>query len=364
MSKELTSTPSAMEGQGAYNRHAKLPAGGAALALPLLEKAIQNLKLDLDDRPVIIADYGSSQGKNSLAPMHFAIRNLRSRIGEDRPIVVFHIDQPANDFNSLFDVLATDPERYELLDPNVFPGAIGRSFYEQVLPSNSVHLGWSSYAAVWLSRIPTLIPGHFVSLPSAGAARAEFERQGAQDWERFLSLRSSELLPGGRLVVVLPGVAENGLSGFEAIMDLANTVLAEMTEEGAITPEERARMVLGTYPRRKADLVAPFARNGRFQGLTVEAVDESVLTDPAWTDYERDSDSQALAAKQALFFRSVFMPSLASALTRVRAGDAEALRVFGDRLEDGMKRRLAKQPAAMHSFVQTIVLAKQDEIIS
>jgi hypothetical protein len=84
-----------------------------------------------------------------------------------------------------------------------------------------------------------------------------------------------------------------------------------------------------------------------------------VLTDSAWTDYERDGDSKALAAKHALFFRSVFMPSLASALTRVRTGDAEALTAFGDRLEDGLKRRLAKKPAAMHSFVHTIVLVKQ-----
>lgn len=359
MSENLTSTSSVMEGGGAYNKYVKLPAGGAALALPLLEKAIQNLKLDLDGRPVIIADYGSSQGKNSLAPVHFAIRNLRSRIGENRPIVVFHIDQPTNDFNSLFEVLANDPDRYVLQEPHAFPCAIGRSFYENVLPPESVHLGWSSYAAVWLSRIPTLIPGHFISLCSAGATHAEFERQGAQDWESFLSLRAGELLPGGRLVVVLPGIAENGLSGFEGIVNHANEVLAEMAEEGAITAAERARMVSGSHPRRKADLLAPFAQNGRFLDLTVEAVDESVLTDSAWTDYERDGDSKALAAKHAPFFRSVFMPSLASALTRVRIGDAEALTAFGDRLEDGLKRRLAKQPAAMHSFVHTIVLAKQ-----
>jgi hypothetical protein len=86
MSDKLISTSSVMEGKGAYNKHVKLPAGGAALALPLLEKAIQNLKLDLGGRSVVIADYGSSQGKNSLAPVQFAIRNLRSRMGENRPI--------------------------------------------------------------------------------------------------------------------------------------------------------------------------------------------------------------------------------------------------------------------------------------
>ena len=58
-----------------------------------------------------------------------------------------------------------------------------------------MHLGWSSYAAVWLSRVPALIPGHFISIRSTGAVRAEFERQAAQDWEAFLTLRARELRP-------------------------------------------------------------------------------------------------------------------------------------------------------------------------
>ena len=40
------------------------------------------------------------------------------------------------------------------------------------------------------------------------------------------------------------------------------------------------------------------------------------------------------------------------------AADAAAYRAFADRLEDGLKRRLASQPAGLHSFVQTVVLAK------
>jgi hypothetical protein len=359
MPNEPTSSRGVMEGKGAYNKYAKLPAGGAALALPLLERAASNVALATDDRPVVIADYGSSQGKNSLVPMRVALRVLRDRLGPDRPISVFHIDQPSNDFNTLFEVLNDDPDRYALSEPNVYPGAIGRSFYENVVPPGSVHLGWCSYAAVWLSRIPTLIPDHFISLRSTDAVRAEFARQGAHDWEAFLSLRATELSDGGRLVIVLPALADDGLSGFENIMDQANAVLAEMVSDGAITAEERARMALGAYPRRKSSLLAPFAHDGHFQHLTVEEFETSVLLDAAWNDFERDRNKEALAAKHALFFRSVFMPSLASALTSVRAGDADALGNFGDRLEAGLKRNVASQPRAMHSFVQVIVLAKR-----
>jgi hypothetical protein len=62
--------------------------------------------------------------------------------------MVYHVDQPSNDFNSLFELLDTNPDRYSFDDPCVYPSAIGRSFYENVLPPNSVHIGWSSYAAV------------------------------------------------------------------------------------------------------------------------------------------------------------------------------------------------------------------------
>lgn len=352
------------EGNGAYNRHSALPAGGAALALPLLEKAVQSLELDAGEQPIVIADYGSSQGKNSLLPVRSAIRVLRRRIGTHRAISVFHVDLPANDFSTLFAVLSADPDRYVLDEPDVFPAAIGRSFYGSVLPPRSVHLGWSSYAAQWLSRVPTVIPGHFFPAHSTGEPRSAFERQAAEDWEAFLSLRSRELRPGGRLLVVLPGLADNGSTGFNHLVDETNAALEEMVADTLITAEERSKMTLTVYPRRKRDLLAPFAKNGRFEELTAEVCEMSQQPDSAWVEFERDGDTAALIAKHVLFARSILVPSLASALTQVRASNTEAIGVFGDQLEQRLKRRLANRPAATHSFVQTIVLAKDGGDIS
>src|SRR5215467_13645511 len=197
MSDQSRRSHGVMEGDGAYNKHARLQADGIALALGVLEKAISNVELDVLNGPVVIADYGSSQGKNSLPPLEAAITGLRKRIGADRAIFVFHIDQPQNDFNSLFQVLACDASSYLVNHPGVYSAAVGRSFYENVLPRGSVHLGWSSYAAMWISRLPAVIPGHFIPICSRGAVREAFDRQAAQDWARFLSLRAKELRPGG-----------------------------------------------------------------------------------------------------------------------------------------------------------------------
>ena len=81
------------------------------------------------DRPIVIADYGSCEGKNSLAPMRAAIAVLRARAGQRRPIFVYHTDLPANDFSTMFEMLESDPDSYVRGERNVFPSAIGRLFY-------------------------------------------------------------------------------------------------------------------------------------------------------------------------------------------------------------------------------------------
>ena len=351
---QAIATHGVMEGGGSYNLYAKVPAGGAQLALPFLEEAARDLALEAEDRPLVIADYGSAQGKNSLAPMRAAIKALRARVGLTRPILVVHIDQAANDFNTLFGVLHNDPERYSIDDANVFPSAIGRSFYESIFPREYVHLGWSSYAAVWLSRIPAQIPGHFVALASTGEVRAAFDRQGAEDWKSFLSLRADELKAGGRLVVVLPGLNDEGVAGFEPLFALANEVLAEMVSQGSISPEESARMVLGAYLRSRSQLLAPFNMDSEYCGLTVKRCELFELPDAAWADYECDGNKEMLVRRHSGFFRAVFVPSLATALENI-----EKSQRFADELEQRLARRLAERPTPYHSFTQTIVLAKR-----
>src|SRR5262249_37891800 len=64
-----------------------------------------------------------------------------------------------------------------------------------------------------------------------------------------------------------------------------------------------------------------------------------------------------LATKHALFFRSTFAPSLATALARSRG--VEAARVFTDRLGGGLRCRLVNHPAPLRPLAGVIVLAKQ-----
>jgi hypothetical protein len=359
MSSASTLLCGVTEARGSYNRHAATQAAGGALALPLLEKAVQALTLESDEGPIVIADYGSSQGRNSLAPIRTAIAAFRRRAHAHRPICVVHVDVVENDFSTLFDVLDTAPENYISDDPDVFPSAIGRSFYRPVLPPGHVHLGWSSYAAVWLSRAPTRIPDHFWIPSSTGAVRHAFERQAADDWEAFLRLRARELRVGGRLVVTLPSPPDDGISQIHQGMNHANGLVEEMVSAGELTAEERARMLLLSYPRRKSELLAPFAGTGRFGNLILEQCEVFPVPDAAWDEYERERDREKLATNYTRFFRATFMPSLASALAPDRG--AEGRQRFIDRLAEGLKQRLTPEPAPLRLRAQTIVLAKEAE---
>lgn len=340
-----------MEGGGAYNRHATLQAAGNTLALLHAQEAARRVDIDSGDEPIIIADYGSSQGKNSLAPMRTVIETLRSRTGTDRAFVVNHVDLPVNDFNALFRTLDSDPGSYTRGAPNVYACGVGRSFFQSVLPPGSVHFGWSAYAAQWLSCIPDVPVDHLWFARLNDPARSIFQQQAAQDWERFLALRAIELRPGGRLVIVCPGVGT-----CEAIGDHADAVIADMVREGAISAQERSRMVPACWLRLKQDYLAPFQRDGRFLNLTVEHCESMPQADPVWEQYQRDGHAETLAIKHAAFFRATFLPSLAAVLAG--ADDPEVRAIFADRLERGLMERLVREPTSTSAGVDTIVIAK------
>jgi hypothetical protein len=287
--------------------------------------------------------------------MRAAIGVLRSRLTANHPICVIHIDQAANDFATLLDLLDNDPTSYLDGQPEVFPSIVGRSFYRQVVPAETVHLGWSSFAAVWLSRVPALVAGHISVYFGNSAERAAFERQAAEDWATFITLRAREIRGGGQLVIVLPARKQDGAIGIAHLFDYANAELSEMVADGSITSEERARMVLSNYARTDAEIRTPFERDSRFR---IELCTIDTIPDAAWADYQVTGDGNKLAKRHARFFRATFIPTLATAL---HDRGAVARQMFADRLEIALTSRLSISPTALEIPIATIVLRRLSE---
>jgi SAM dependent carboxyl methyltransferase len=347
-----------MEGHGVYNRSSQVQAAGLSPAVPLLEHAARMVRLASAPDPIVIADYGSSEGHNSFGPLMVAIGTVRERIGPERAISVIHTDLPANDFTALFQALNTDPNSYLLNDPAVFPLAVGRSFYEQILPPESVTLGWSSWAVQWLSQAPVPIPDQVqVAYSRDPVARAAFSQQAAEDWRKFLIHRGQELRVGGRLVVVTMAVDQEGNFGYRSLLEAMYATLMDMVEKGFVRAEEVRQMVIPTVGRSQADLAAPFAESGCYAGLSIEEMEVFRSEDRIWAEFEGHRDAHAFGARWAAFSRASVFQTLAAGLKGGR--DDPRAAEFIDRLEAGLARRLEAAPEPMLIPLGKMLLVKQ-----
>lgn len=350
--------PVVMEGHGAYNRHSQVQASGSSPAVPLLERAAASVAIPPLPQVLVIADYGSSQGHNSLAPLQAAIKVLRRRVWRERAISVVHTDLPENDFTMLFRTLATSPESYLKTDAACFASAIGRSFYEQILPPQSVTLGWSSWAVQWLSRAPTRIPDQVqVAYSKDEAARAAFFQQAAEDWRTFLRMRERELCPGGRLVVLTMACDDEGNFGYRGVLDAMYGALIGLVDCGSLREEELHHMAIPTVGRSRRDLLAPFDKDGRFGELRVEEVEVFTSEDHIWRDFEQYGDAQRFGAQWAAFSRASVFPTLAGGIDGGGSGPRAA--EFFDRLEREIAARLAEKPEPMLIPLGRVLIAKE-----
>jgi hypothetical protein len=157
-----------------------------------IQKAVEEHKATFSPTETsFIVDYGCSHGRNSLVAIQAIIESVRQKYGStalNQICAVFN-DLSTNDWSTLFQTTARLP---------VSNLASGKSFYEQILPSNTVQFGYTSTAIHWLSKKPCNLHQHCFAL--AGQSTAEemkmWEAQAAEDYKLFLQHRSNELKRG------------------------------------------------------------------------------------------------------------------------------------------------------------------------
>lgn len=341
-----------------YTANSRLQAAGLRPAIAIFEKAASVVPLPTPPQPIVIADYGAATAHNSLLPIGAAIAVLRKRTRPEHSILVAHTDVPDNDFTAMFRTLSDDPDSYLRKDAATFASAVGRSFYSQIVPSNSVNLGWSSWAIQWLSRVPAPIPDHVqVGYCSDEGVRAAYAKQAAHDWHEFVAFRGRELCPGGRLVVLTMAVGDDGEFGYRALFRDMLAELGELVAQGLITEDEVHRMCIPTVSRRAADFHTPFAPKGRFERMEIEHLEVFDAEDRFWTQYQVDHDATAFGTQWAAFARASVFPTMAAALDGGHADPRSAQ--FMNRLEAGVAARMAAGPEEMQIPLAQLVLWKR-----
>jgi hypothetical protein len=342
-----------------YTEATRLRAAGLAHAIAAFERAADQVTLPKAPQPIVIADYGAANGHNSLKPLSAAIGVLRRRTRHDHAILVAHTDVPRNDFAALFETVATDPESYLHSDTATFTSAVGRSFYDQIVPSKTVNLGWTSWATHWLSRTPCEVHDHVhVSRSRDDGVQSAYADQAALDWHNFVAFRGRELAPEGRLVVLTLAADVDDTAGFAPLLDAIVEVLGDQVRDGLLHSDALRRMTIPTFPRAEKDFRAPFAPKGRFEGLMIEHLEMFNAEDRFWARYQLDRDAEAFGAQWAAFARFALFPSLVAALD-VGTQDERAA-TFVEQLERGVAERLSSAPQPMRIPQALVVLVKRD----
>ena len=349
--------PEPME-SASYTASSRLKAAGLLGAIKLFEEAAQAVPLPKPPQPIVIADYGASTGHNSLLPIGAAIAVVRKRTRPEHSVLVAHTDVAENDFTVLFQTAADDPDSYLKTDAASFASAIGRSFYTQILPSNSVNLGWSSWAIQWLSRIPAPVPDHLqVAYSTDDEIKETYAKLAAHDWHEFVAFRGRELCPGGRLVVLTMATGDDGEFGYRPLFRSMVAELADLVAQELLTEDEVHRMCIPTVSRRAADFLSPFAPKGRFEGLEIEHLEVFDAEDRFWTQYQVDHEAKAFGVQWAAFARASVFPTMTAALEGGRADPRSA--EFMNRLEAGVAARMAAEPEEMQIPLAQLVLWKR-----
>jgi len=201
-----------MVGRGFYNLHSAPQWAAIDYVLPRLEDALASMTLPPTPNTITLADFGCSEGKNSIAAMQRLLPVLRRRT--TRPLATVHSDLATNDFSELFVNLRPDGRSAFPID-NVYSGAVAGSMYDQLLPPASICVATTFNAIGYFSRRPLeRLPGFI--LPNGPSPkrntgtvskeeRAVFAQQAADDVSAFLRARAVELVPGGKLLLEVFG---------------------------------------------------------------------------------------------------------------------------------------------------------------
>ena len=265
-------------------------------ATPLVCAAIDAMELPPDR--FSFCDMGCADGGTSVEMIGAAIETIRKR-APHLPVLVVHADQPLNDYNALMDVVHDLTEVASFLPrfEGVYPLASATTFFRQILPPASLHLGFSANAMHWLSTKPGNISNHLQPVGAEGAELEAYREQARRDWETLLRHRAAELVPGGHLVLAPFSHDEQGqyLGNTVGVnlFDNLNGIWQRFVDEGVITAEEYLHMNHVQYYKTVEEWREPFDDAGGpvwRSGLRLRSIENRVVPCPFAARFKQHRD--------------------------------------------------------------------------
>ncbi|KAL4387231.1 hypothetical protein GQ457_09G025250 [Hibiscus cannabinus] len=178
---------------------------------PIIEESVTDTFRKLVPSCMKVADLGCSSGSNTFHIISLVIDTLDGLCKQEQlklpELQVFLNDLPQNDFNSVFKSVPDFIARLkkEKGDMGCYVGGVAGSFYDRLFPSGSLHFVNSSTAIHWLSKVPVGLENKgniYMARSSHPDVFEAYAKQFQKDFTNFLSSRSTEIIPQGRMGVV------------------------------------------------------------------------------------------------------------------------------------------------------------------
>ncbi|XP_047940321.1 loganic acid O-methyltransferase-like isoform X2 [Salvia hispanica] len=264
------------DGIYSYQKNSTLQRDGFEAAKKVIISAITN-NLDIEkiliqpSKTIAIADLGCSVGPNTFFAMQTIIQTLQHKHHHFQ-FQVFFNDQTSNDFNTLFASLP-HPRPY-------FAAAVPGSFYGRLFPSSSLHIAFSSSSLHWLSRVPPPLqlrdspawnPERIHYTGASDAVVEAYADQFEEDMGVFLRSRAEEIVEGGIVIIIMPGVDDGVVTHDVGIaITFLGCILMDMVKEGMLSQDKVDTLnVPHVYPSVK-QMRRAMEKNGCFEIVEME----------------------------------------------------------------------------------------------
>jgi hypothetical protein len=339
-----------MKGKGYYDQHSTAQAESIRLLHGYMEEAIREVPLPTGPWPMVLADFGCSEGRNSSRWMNRVVDAVRMRT--ERPIFTFFSDLPTNDYNSLFTNL-NNPELSGGPRPDVYRGAVAGSFYTQLLPTSVAHFESCINAILYLDHLPAPVPDFVIyQRPRVYGEETAFSRQAEADLTRFLACRARELVSGGKLLIATPG-HDGRQHSCEEVYYVLNDACTDLVKDGRLTQAQFERITIPAYFRTAAELRAPVEKDTPVRGLyRVDCAETLEVPTPFVVQYREERIAQNFADGYTGFIRAFTEPVVRAAVAGTPQEDVVVDAVF-QRLH---ARLLAEPERYLFHYVLTVVV--------
>ncbi|PNP60839.1 hypothetical protein FNYG_14459 [Fusarium nygamai] len=254
-----------------------------------IQNAAMKAGLDLipsfsDRDNLVVVDYGTAQGANSIEPVKKAI----STLPDGAVASLIFEDTPFNDFGTL---AKTVSDNFTNQDSTIqiVPSLVPLGFYQQVVPTGQADIGFSWSSFNYLENSPAVSLDATASPAEFAVARHKALAAAAHtDLVKLPKLRAKETRSGGYLIAAIGGQAPEGESTpSKPGSQVLQAGLMRMVGEGKLALAELMQMALFPgHERTPKEIEAALKDEAVAPLWQVESMEPKLIVQPAWHVYQ------------------------------------------------------------------------------